>query len=69
MVPAKDLNEHVSKLTDKWIGVIDKYTFKDLRGGQKGTGPEQTLLLLGSPGDQDILVSSLKSMTQTLPYS
>ncbi|HKQ22561.1 MAG TPA: hypothetical protein VJS91_11010 [Nitrososphaeraceae archaeon] len=69
MVPAKDLNEHFSKLTDKGIGVIDKYTFKDLRGGQKGTGPEQTLLLLGSPGDQEKLVSSLKSITQTLPYS
>lgn len=69
MVPAKDLNEHVSELKDKGIEILDKYTFKDLRGGQKGTGPEQTLLLLGSPGDQEKLVSSLKSITQTLPYS
>ena len=69
MVPAKDLSDHVSELTNNGIEVIDKHTFKDLRGGQKGTGPEQTLLLLGSPGDQDKLVSSLKSITQTLPYS
>lgn len=69
MVPAMDLSKHVSELTDKGIEVIDKYTFKDLRGGQKGTGPEQTLLVLGSTGDQEKLVSSLKSITPTLPYS
>ena len=69
MVPEKDLNEHVSELKGKGIEVIDKYTFNDLRGGQKGTGPEQTLLLLGSTGDQEELVSSLKSITPTLPYS
>ena len=29
-------------------GSISQCTFKDLRGGQKGTGPEQTLFVLGS---------------------
>jgi len=69
MVPAKDLNKHVTELTGNGIEVIDKYTFKDLRGGQKGTGTQQTLLLLGSTGDQEKLVSTLQSITPSLPYS
>ena len=69
MVPAKDLNKHVSELTGNGIEVIDKYTFKDLRGGQKGTGAQQTLLLLGSTSDQEKLFSALESITPTLPYS
>jgi hypothetical protein len=32
MVPAKDLDNHVSEITKKDIEVLDKYTFKDLRG-------------------------------------
>lgn len=69
MVPAKDLDKHVSELTSKGIEVLDKYTFKDLRGGQKGTGTQQSLLLLGSKNGQDELVSALESITPTLPYS
>ena len=69
MVPAKDLNKHVSELTGNGIEVIDKYTFKDLRGGQKGTGAQQTLLLLGSTSDQEKLFSALESIMPTLPYS
>ena len=53
MVPAKDLDKHVSELTDKGIEVLDKYTFKDLRGGQKGTGPNQSLIVLGSTNGQE----------------
>jgi len=68
MVPAKDLNKHVSELTGNGIEVIDKYTFKDLQGGQKGTGA-QTILLLGSTNAQEKLVSTLTSITPTLPYS
>ncbi len=69
MVPAKDLNEHVSELTGKGIEIIDKYTFEDLRGGQKGTGPEQTLLVFGSTNGHDELVSALETIMPTLPYS
>ena len=69
MVPTKDLNKHVTELTGNGIEVIDKYTFKDLRGGQKGTGAQQTLLLLGSTNTQEKLVSTLESITPTLPYS
>jgi plastocyanin len=69
MVPAKDLDKHVSELTKKGIDVLDNYTFKDLRGGQKGTGPEQTLLLLGIKDGQSLLISTLQSIASTLPYS
>jgi len=69
MVPAKDLDKHISDLTGKGIDVIDKYTFKDLRGGQKGTGTQQTLLVLGSKNGQQQLVSALENITPTLPYS
>ncbi len=69
MVPAKDLDKHVSELTNKGVDVLDKYTFKDLRGGQKGTGTEQTLLILGTKGDQSQLISTLQNIAATLPYS
>jgi hypothetical protein len=69
MVPTKDLSIHLSALKGNGIDIIDKYTFKDLRGGQKGTGPQQTLLVLGSSSSQDKLVSVLQSITPTLPYS
>ena len=69
MVPAKDLDKHVSELTGKGIEVLDKYGFKDLRGGQKGTGSQQSLLLLGSNNGQEQLVSAMESITSTLPYS
>jgi plastocyanin len=69
MVPAKDLDKHVSELTNKGVDVLDKYTFKDLRGGQKGTGPEQTLLIIGSKGGLSQLISTLQDIASTLPYS
>jgi hypothetical protein len=69
MVPTKDLDTHVSELTGKGIEVLDNYTFKDLRGGQKGTGPNQSLLLLGSTNGQEELISAMESITHTLPYS
>jgi len=69
MVPAKDLDKHVSELTNKEVDVLDKYTFKDLREGQKGTGPEQTLLLLGNKDGQSQLISTLQSIASMLPYS
>ena len=69
MVPAKDLDKHVSELTNKGVDVLDRYTFTDLRGGQKGTGTEQTLLILGSKDGQSKLISTLQDIAATLPYS
>jgi hypothetical protein len=69
MVPSKDVDKHISELTDSGVQVLDKYRFKDLRGGQKGTGPNETLLLVGIKGDTDTLISTLQKITPQLPYS
>jgi len=69
MVSTKDLSKHLSALKGNGIDIIAKYTFKDLRGEQKGAGPQQTLLVLGSSNSKDKLVSVLQSITPTLPYS
>jgi len=70
MVPTKDLDKHISTIESKGADVEDQFTFKDLRGGQKGTGREQTLLVLGSGKDgPSQLISKIESLTPTLPYS
>ena len=69
MVPAKDLDKHISELTGSGVEVLDKHTFKDLRGGQKGTGANETLLLVGLKGGPDKLISTLQKITPDLPYS
>ena len=70
MVPTKDLDKHISTIESEGVDVVDQFTFKDLRGGQKGTGPEQALLVLGSGKDgPSQLISAMESLTPTLPYS
>jgi hypothetical protein len=71
LVPAKDVEEHVSNLhQSRGLGIVCQYTFKDLRGGQKGTGPEQTLLVLESKEKSlDNLLFILKELTAKLPYN
>lgn len=70
MVPTKDSELHVSYLEDNRVVVLDQYTFKDLRGGQKGTGPEQTLLILGNKEKPlTDFITILKNITPKLPYS
>jgi hypothetical protein len=44
-VPTQDLDMYVSELTDRDFIVTSMRNFKDLRGGQEGTGDTQTLLL------------------------
>jgi hypothetical protein len=44
MVPAKDLSKDVAALTNRGLSVDSSYTYKDARGGEKGTRPEQTYL-------------------------
>jgi hypothetical protein len=69
MIPAKDSEKHISELTDNGIQVLNKYTFKDLRGGQKGIGPDDVLLLVGGKGGQYKLISTLQKISPELPYS
>ena len=70
MVPAKDLNKDTSELTKEGISVDSTFTYKDARGGQKGTGPEQALVVWASSGmDLDKVITVLKQITPMLPYS
>ena len=70
MVPAKDLDQYVSTLTSKGFTVDSTHTFTDERGGQKGTGPEQTYIVWTTSGmNIDQVVSALQDITPSLPYS
>jgi plastocyanin len=70
MVPAKDLDKHTAELKKGGLSVDSTFTYKDARGGQKGTGPEQALVVWTSSGmDLDKVLSVLKEITPTLPYS
>jgi plastocyanin len=70
MVPAKDLNQYISTLTSKGFNIDSTHTFEDLRGGQKGTGPEQTLIVWTASGmNIDQVISALEEITPSLPYS
>lgn len=50
MVPAKDLSKDIAALTNGGLSIDSTFTYKDARGGQKGTGPEQTLIVWSSSG-------------------
>jgi plastocyanin len=70
MVPAKDLDKDTSELKKGGLSVDSTFTYKDARGGQKGTGPEQALVVWTSAGmDLDKVIAVLKQITPTLPYS
>jgi plastocyanin len=65
MVPAEDVEEHVSDLQSQGLNIVNQHTFEDLRGGE-----QQTLLVIGSKdkslGDFE---SVLAEVTPKLPYN
>jgi plastocyanin len=70
MVPSKDLQTISSTLKNNGISTLSEYTFTDLRGGQKGTGKTQTIVVWGSDKDnvgQAIL--PIIDVAKGLPYS
>lgn len=69
MIPTKDLDKHISTIVGEGLDVVDQLTFKDLRGCQKGTGPEQTLLVLGISNGPTQLFSTMESLTPPFPYN
>jgi len=70
MVPAQDLDQYVSTLTSKGFTIDSTHTFEDLRGGQKGTGPEQTYIVWTTSGmNLDQVLSVLEEISPSLPYS
>lgn len=72
MVPTRDLDAYITELTDRGLVIKGMHDFKDLRGGQEGTGDTQTLLVWGadtSTMNSDQVISILKEITPQLPYS
>ena len=70
MIPAIMLDKYTSEFGKRGFTVDSHFTYKDLRGGQKGTGPQQTLITWTTPETNlDKVISSLKEITPTLPYS
>jgi len=67
-----DLDAYISELTDRGLVINSMHSFKDLRGGQEGTGDTQTLVIWGvdsSAMNLDKVISALKEITPELPYS
>jgi plastocyanin len=70
MIPAIMLDKYTSEFTKRGFTIDSHFTYKDLRGGQKGTGPQQTLITWTTPETNlDKVISALKEITPTLPYS
>ena len=70
MVPSKDLSAIRSDLSNNGIQPLSDYTFTDLRGGQSGTGPTQSIILWGSESDSiEQIISPIVEITKELPYS
>lgn len=70
MVPSKDSESIISSLTNGGNQVLGSHTFNDLRGGQKGTGPTQTIIVWGSDnGNVGQLLQPIVDITKGLPYS
>ena len=70
MVPARFLDKYRSEFEDRGFTIDSTYTYKDLRGGQKGTGPEQTLIVWKIHNfPLKKVVRDLEELTPTLPYN
>jgi plastocyanin len=70
MVPTQDIDSYIQRITNAGITVDNTYDFKDLRGGQKGTGDTQTLIVWTTVNkDLNETLSSLSEISADLPYS
>lgn len=69
MVPAIHLPKYVSEFGDNGLALDSTYTYEDLRGGQKGTGPKQSLIVWSSESNFDKILSELVALSSSLPYN
>jgi plastocyanin len=70
MVQTQEKAKYVQDVKNTGVAVDSTYDFKDLRGGQKGTGDVQTLLVWTSGGkDLSTVIPSLREISLGLPYS
>jgi len=70
MVPTQNIDDYIQQITSAGITVDNTYDFKDLRGGQEGTGDIQTLIVW-TTGGKDLIqtLSFLSGLSSDLPYS
>ena len=71
MVPTQDIFQYTTDLQSRGFVIDSKHNFRDLRGGQRGTGDEQTLIVWRSPPDLQIssVLSQLADFSSQLPHS
>ena len=70
MVPTQDIQTYTTDLENRGFNIDSTHNFKDLRGGQSGTGDEQTLILWTTSGiDLSSIGLSLQEFSSELPYS
>jgi hypothetical protein len=71
MVPTQDISQYTSDLQSRGFLVDSVHNFQDLRGGQSGTGDEQTLIVWRAPTNMQITsaLSQLSEFSSQLPYS
>jgi plastocyanin len=70
MVPTQGIDKYMQDIKNAGLTVDSGHSFKDLSGGQKGTGDVQTLLVWTSGGkDLNTAIAPLSQLSLTLPYS
>lgn len=70
MVPSQYIQRYPSELNDRGFAINSTHNFKDLRGGQSGTGDEQTLIVWTTSGRSlPDIVTNLQEFALELPYS
>lgn len=71
MVPTQDVFQYTSDLESRGFLLDSTHNFQDLRGGQSGTGDEQTLIVWRAPPGMQIssVLSHLSEFSSQLPYS
>jgi plastocyanin len=68
MVPNQDISQYLSDLQNRGFLIDSVHNFQDLRGGQSGTGDEQTLIVWRVPSDMQ-MSSVLSGFSSQIPYS
>jgi hypothetical protein len=70
MIPKRSMDKYISDFKSHGFNIDSTHEFASLRGGQKGTGSQQILVVWTSSGmDLTKVLSGLKNITTTLPYS
>jgi len=71
MVPTQDISQYTSDLQNRGFLIDSVHNFQDLRGGQSGTGDEQSLIVWRAPTNMQVtsVLSQLSEFSSQLPYS